>query len=121
MAIGHSLKFYVIYVIQGWQRTCTLKSIESYGYIHFHALGNILPIFYESFLLFIFRFAAVHYPINFSQAMNDPKALKQRMVRYALPVCLLTIVLNICKFFETTYGHGKTYFIEHVLTYFSYN
>ena len=47
-----------------------------------------------------YRFAAVHFPINFSQCMNDPNLLKQRMLKYLLPVCLMTVVVNINKFFE---------------------
>ena len=52
----------------------------------------------------VYRFAAVHYPINFSQSMNDPKALKERMLRYLLPVCLATLLININKFFEQTWN-----------------
>ena len=48
----------------------------------------------------LYRFAAVHFPINFSQCMNDPNLLKQRMLKYLLPVCLITLVVNINKFFE---------------------
>ena len=36
--------------------------------------------------------------------MNDPKALKERMLRYLLPVCLATLVININKFFEQTWN-----------------
>ena len=50
----------------------------------------------------VYRFAAVHFPINFSQCMNDPNLLKQRMLKYLLPVCLITFVVNINKFFEQT-------------------
>ena len=32
--------------------------------------------------------------------MNDPNLLKQRMLKYLLPVCLITLVVNINKFFE---------------------
>ena len=48
----------------------------------------------------VYRFAAVHFPINFNQCMNDPNLLKQRMLKYLFPVCLITLVVNINKFFE---------------------
>ena len=35
--------------------------------------------------------------------MNDPKALRERMLRYLLPVCLTAVVVNINKFFEQTW------------------
>ena len=50
-----------------------------------------------------YRFAAVHFPINFSQSMNDPKALRERMLRYLLPVCFIAVLVNINKFFEQTW------------------
>ena len=54
-----------------------------------------------------FRYVAVHYPINYSQSMNDGRALRQRMLKYLLPVFCLTIVFNVTKFFEATYDDGK--------------
>ncbi len=34
------------------------------------------------------------------QASNDPKLMKKRMLRYLVPVLLLSITINISKFFE---------------------
>jgi hypothetical protein len=52
---------------------------------------------------------AVHYPINYSQSMNDGNALRQRMMKYLLPVFFLTILFNVTKFFEATYEDRKSF------------
>lgn len=46
------------------------------------------------------RYVAVHYPINYNLAMNDSRALKARLCRYLMPVVLLSLVMNVTKFFE---------------------
>lgn len=46
------------------------------------------------------RYVAVHYPINYSQAMNDVGALRGRMMKYLVPVVTLSILMNVTKFFE---------------------
>ncbi len=46
------------------------------------------------------RYWAVHYPINYSQAMNDSRALRKRMIKYLVPVTVFSIVWNVTKFFE---------------------
>jgi hypothetical protein len=46
------------------------------------------------------RYVAVHYPINYSQAMNDSRELKKRMCKYLVPVVALSILMNVTKFFE---------------------
>lgn len=48
------------------------------------------------------RYVAVHYPINYSQAMNDSRALRSRMAKYLLPVVFLSLAMNVTKFFEIT-------------------
>ena len=50
---------------------------------------------------------AVHYPLDYSQAMNDKFALRQRMVRYLMPVFFLSLLFNITKFFEAKYFYGE--------------
>ena len=57
-----------------------------------------------------FRYIAVHYPLNYNQAMNDKNALKQRMIKYMLPVVMLSILININKFVEATYAEGDNQF-----------
>ncbi|QQP49032.1 Uncharacterized protein FKW44_009544 [Caligus rogercresseyi] len=46
------------------------------------------------------RYIAVHYPIDYSQAINSPEACKRRLLKYVIPVTLLSIVFNIPKIFE---------------------
>lgn len=46
------------------------------------------------------RYVAVHYPINYSQAMNDSRELKRRLMKYLIPVVALSIAMNVTKFFE---------------------
>lgn len=54
-----------------------------------------------------FRYVAVHYPLNYNQAVNDVNALRQRIIKFLLPVCGLSIMFNVTKFFEATYKYGK--------------
>ena len=46
------------------------------------------------------RFIAVHYPINYSQAMHEANALTKRIVKYVSAVTFLSIVFTITRFFE---------------------
>ena len=50
---------------------------------------------------------AVHYPLNYSQAVNDVYALQKRICQFLLPVCGLSLTFNITKFFEATYIYSK--------------
>jgi hypothetical protein len=50
---------------------------------------------------------AVRHPVNYSQASNDPMALKKRMLKYLVPVFVLCLLFNVTKFFEATYYYGK--------------
>ena len=53
------------------------------------------------------RYIAVHHPLNYSQTSNDGSALKRRMLKYLLPVSLLSLLFNVTKFFEATYDYGN--------------
>ena len=66
------------------------------------------PIMCVLFISFS-RYVAVHYPLDYSQAMNDKFALRQRMVRYLLPVFFLSLLFNITKFFEAEFFFGKLF------------
>nr|XP_040571530.1 FMRFamide receptor-like isoform X2 [Lepeophtheirus salmonis] len=46
------------------------------------------------------RYIAVHYPIDYSQAINSQEACKKRLLRYVIPVTLLSLIFNIPKIFE---------------------
>ena len=46
------------------------------------------------------RFIAVHYPINYSQAMHEANALTKRIIKYVSAVILLSTVFTITRFFE---------------------
>ena len=46
------------------------------------------------------RYVAVHYPINYSQAMNDSRELKRRMCKYLVPVAFLSVAMCVTKFLE---------------------
>ena len=58
-------------------------------------------------LFYISRYVAVHYPLNYSQAVNDVYALQKRICQFLLPVCGLSLTFNITKFFEATYIYSK--------------
>lgn len=58
-------------------------------------------------LPFFHRYSAVHYPLNYSQTSNDGKALKERMLKYLLPVTVLSVIFNLTKFFEATYESSE--------------
>eukprot|EP00093_Oithona_nana_P009090 09090.XXX_64533_60387_1 [CDS] Oithona nana genome sequencing. len=46
------------------------------------------------------RYWAVHYPIDYSQAINSPEACKKRLFKYVVPVLSFSIAVNLPKFFE---------------------
>ena len=46
------------------------------------------------------RFIAVHYPINYSQAMHEANALTKRIVKYVSSVTFLSVVFTMTRFFE---------------------
>ena len=46
------------------------------------------------------RYIAVHYPLDYNQAMNDSHAIRKRLMKYVGPVMILAIVFNLGKFFE---------------------
>ena len=46
------------------------------------------------------RYIAVHYPLDYNQAMNDSNAIRKRLVKYVGPVLVLAILFNLPKFFE---------------------
>ena len=46
------------------------------------------------------RFIAVHYPLDYSQAMHEANALTKRIVKYVSAVSFLSIVFTITRFFE---------------------
>ncbi len=48
------------------------------------------------------RYIAVHYPIDYSQAINSPEACKRRLFKYVAPVAVLSVLINVSKFFEST-------------------
>ena len=63
-----------------------------------------------------FRYMAVHYPINYSNSANDVNALRKRIIKFLLPVCGLSLIFNVTKFFEATYKYGNEicFWSEHV-------
>ena len=46
------------------------------------------------------RYVAVHYPLDYNQAMNDVNAIRKRLVKYVGPCLILAFLFNIMKFFE---------------------
>merc|ERR1719232_693026 len=47
------------------------------------------------------RYWAVHYPIDYSQAINSPEACKKRLFKYVVPVLSFSSAVNLPKFFES--------------------
>ena len=47
------------------------------------------------------RYTAVHYPMNYNQALNDQRLMRKRVIKYLVPVSLLSFAFNIPKFFES--------------------
>ena len=64
--------------------------------------------FFDQFLGSIFmtvaiaweRYVAVHYPMDYNQAVNDANAIRNRLQKYVGPVTLLALAFNVVKFFE---------------------
>merc|ERR1719322_1093261 len=48
------------------------------------------------------RYVAVHYPIDYNQAMNDEHANLFRLLKYVVPVFTFACVFNVPKFLEAT-------------------
>ncbi len=48
------------------------------------------------------RYIAVHYPLDYNQAMNDSHAMRKRLVKYVGPVSFMAVAFNWAKFFEGT-------------------
>nr|XP_040563744.1 G-protein coupled receptor daf-37-like [Lepeophtheirus salmonis] len=46
------------------------------------------------------RYVAVHYPLDYNQAMNDERASLIRLLKYVVPVALFSVIFNIPKFLE---------------------
>ena len=46
------------------------------------------------------RYVAVHYPLDYNQAMNDVNAIRKRLLKYVGPCLALSVFFNIPKFFE---------------------
>ncbi len=46
------------------------------------------------------RYVAVHYPLDYNQAMNDSHAVRKRLLKYVGPVFVLALAFNAVKFFE---------------------
>ena len=59
------------------------------------------------------RYIAVHYPLDYNQAMNDSNAIRKRLVKYVGPVLVLAITFNLAKFFEASIEYkGKILFCK---------
>ena len=46
------------------------------------------------------RYVAVHFPIDYNQAMNDANAIRKRLLKYVGPCFVLALIFNIPKIFE---------------------
>ena len=46
------------------------------------------------------RYVAVHYPLDYNQAMNDSHAIRKRLMKYVGPVIFMAVLFNLGKFFE---------------------
>lgn len=55
------------------------------------------------------RYVAVHYPIDYNQAMNDVNAIRKRLVKYVGPSFVLALVFNIPKLFEAKVEYVQLY------------
>ncbi|XP_040567083.1 FMRFamide receptor isoform X1 [Lepeophtheirus salmonis] len=52
------------------------------------------------------RYIAVHYPIDYNQSNGCPKAIRRRLIKYLVPVLLISIIFNIPKFLEARIVYG---------------
>ena len=48
------------------------------------------------------RYIAVHYPLDYSQAMHEANALSKRIFKYVASVILLSVIFTFTRFFEAT-------------------
>lgn len=51
------------------------------------------------------RFIAVHYPINYSQAMHEANALTKRIFKYVFSVIFLSFLFTFTRFFEANVSY----------------
>ena len=54
------------------------------------------------------RYVAVHYPLDYNQAMNDVNAIRKRLLKYVGPCLILAFLFNILKFFEANVRYERT-------------
>ena len=69
----------------------------------FCAIGGSKYVHWAAcFLLHHFcRYISVHHPLDYNLAMNDPRAIRRRLLSYLLPVVVASVLFNLPKFFET--------------------
>ena len=48
----------------------------------------------------------VHNPLDYKQAMNDSDAIRRRLLKYLLPVIVISVLFNVPKFFESTWQYN---------------
>ncbi|XP_040572688.2 G-protein coupled receptor daf-37 [Lepeophtheirus salmonis] len=48
------------------------------------------------------RYFAIHYPLDYSRSMNEANAVRNRWIKYVIPVIFLSILFNSSSFFEIT-------------------
>ena len=53
------------------------------------------------------RYTAVHHPVDYNQAMNDFKASRRRVAKFAIPTLICCFLINIPKFFESELYYSK--------------
>jgi len=92
---------------------CLLEGVRKIGYasniqvlLFPHLLYPLISIvftasIYMTVAIAIERYIAVHYPIDYSQAINSPEACKRRLLKYVIPVIFISTFLNIPKFLES--------------------
>jgi hypothetical protein len=54
------------------------------------------------------RYFAVHHPIDYAQSANSPSALRNRLLKYLIPVILISFLFNGPKFFEARVGYSNS-------------
>ncbi|TRY64295.1 hypothetical protein TCAL_10256 [Tigriopus californicus] len=62
------------------------------------------------------RYSAVHLPVNYSQSLNDAHAMKRRLLKYIIPVCILSFLLNVPKFLEAEIKYQKVTMVPTTLS-----
>ena len=48
----------------------------------------------------------MHNPLDYKQAMNDSDAIRRRLLKYLLPVIVISVLFNVPKFFESTWQYN---------------